>query len=61
MKKEDIENALSIIKQCCEEADDCRDCPFDDGNNACSLGDTTPKYWDITVRETYKVLWGTSK
>lgn len=57
MEKHEIENALTVIQECCKEAEECRDCPFDDGSNGCALGDTIPKDWKIKVKDTVKVTF----
>jgi hypothetical protein len=44
--KEEILNALQIIKDECAGAD-CQTCPFRIVNNECAIGSDPPAYWQI--------------
>lgn len=47
--KEEILNALKIIKDECKDID-CEDCPFlNDENNVCCIQDDPPSSWKIKV------------
>lgn len=55
--KEEILNALQIIKDECKNVTDgnCRHCPFGTDNGDCLIQDFTPADWPI-VKET-EPLW----
>lgn len=44
---EDIIEALRIIKNTCEEQEDCVCCPFGDNTELCLINSIIPKEWDI--------------
>ena len=53
--KEEILNALQIIKETCAEATDqykdCCLCPFNDGDGHCTFNEQFPLSWDIKDEE----------
>ncbi len=56
--KEEIINALKVIKDECENNSDCIDCPFGAGNCNCKLKEHVPSHWKIVELkpETWRVL-----
>ena len=46
--KEEILNALTVIKQVCTNTGPCSDCPFRTGpDGTCYIVSTTPHNWEI--------------
>lgn len=53
--KEEILNALHIIKDTCSEFD-CVLCPFRSIDTSCIIQDEPPKDWDINDNDTWRAL-----
>lgn len=51
-----IINALKLLKQICEERNECDDCPLRDGDTmpSCQLQNTPPAEWKIKDE---KIKW----
>lgn len=45
--KEEIINALKVIKDECNQTSECDDCPFADKNNNCAFSTEVPPDWEI--------------
>ena len=58
--KEEILNALHVIKDTCQEStdtyEDCLLCPFNDGDGHCVLAEQSPLSWDIVEKETWRAF-----
>ena len=58
--KEEILNALQIIKETCQESTDtygdCLLCPFNDGDGHCIVNEQAPSAWDIIEKETWRAF-----
>jgi hypothetical protein len=58
--KEEILNALHIIKDTCQESTDtygdCLLCPFSDGDGHCIVAEQAPSAWDIVEKETWRAF-----
>lgn len=58
--KEEILNALQIIKETCAEATDqytdCCLCPFNDGDGHCIVNEQAPSAWDIVEKEPWRAF-----
>ena len=58
--KEEILNALQIIKETCAEAtdqyNDCCLCPFNDCDDHCVLAEQSPLAWDIKDEEPWRAF-----
>lgn len=53
--KEEIINALKVIRDVCRECITCDVCPFGKKNDICLLDEHIPDNWDIT--EEYPEVW----
>lgn len=55
----DLENALDVIKKVCDQhVNDCKDCPFEDGNNTgkCQFNRLIPR-GVVMNKKTFKPYW----
>ena len=56
-EREEIVNALNLIKKVCEEQSDCFDsCPFET-NGRCAISEfDNPSEWNVNIENSWKVL-----
>lgn len=57
--KEEILNALHVIKDTCSNVSDIQDCclcPFNDGDGHCIVAEQSPSAWDIVEKETWRAF-----
>ena len=54
--REEILNALHIIKDTCQESTDCLLCPFNDGYDHCIVNEQAPSAWDIKDEEPWRAF-----
>lgn len=57
--KEEILNALHVIKDTCSNVtyiQDCGFCPFSDGDGHCIVSEQAPSDWDIVEKETWRAF-----
>lgn len=58
--KEEILNALHVIKDTCsnvsDDVQDCCLCPFNDGDGHCIIAEQAPSCWDIKGDEPWRAF-----
>lgn len=56
--KEEILNALNVIKDTCHEmrVRDCTTCPFGDNEGNCLINEIIPDGWDIKEEEIWRAF-----
>lgn len=54
--KEEIINALKIIQDECQNAGNCKYCPFGDSGGHCIVNEQAPSAWDIVEKETWRAF-----
>lgn len=52
---QEIYNALSLIRDVCNEYSDCKTCPFGK-RNCCQLNEETPQNWRLIPPDEYKAF-----
>lgn len=57
--KQEILNALHVIKDTCSNVTDIQDCglcPFNDGDDHCIVNEQAPIAWDIVEKEIWRAF-----
>lgn len=55
--REQIIQAVTVIRDTCEEHDDCSECPFSNGGDCLvSSAETSPEEWAINGLKSWKAI-----
>lgn len=54
--REQIIQALTVIRDTCEEHDDCCECPFSNGGDCLIRSDESPEEWHLNDSKSWKAI-----
>lgn len=54
--QEKIIEALKVIRDTCEEHDDCCECPFSDGGDCLICSEESPDEWHLNELKSWKAI-----